>query len=159
MTRNPPLHAVLAITAAILSIASATPLHGQASTMGEKDACAYCQPCPLNRHALVSEAGDDVIGQSHDCVAPGCPGPHSTCPGSFAGSETAVELEVHLAKLAAADSPEDVVSLMGVLGDQVILNVERSALQVLGCSGEVIGQIPMRPEITSGLRGHVRTES
>ena len=159
MTQHQPKRVVLAIVVGAMVIALAPSLSAQASTMAEKDACAYCQPVPLNKHALITEAGDDVIGQSHDPVPPTCPGPHSACPGSFAALDTPEALEIHLAKLSDAGSKEVVASLVTVLGDHAVFNAERSALQILGCEGEVIGQIPLQPELTLGLRGHVRIVS
>jgi hypothetical protein len=64
-----------------------------------------------------------------------------------------------LAKLSDAGSKEVVASLVSVLGDHAVFNAERSALQILGCEGEVIGQIPLQPELTLDLRGHVRIVS
>jgi hypothetical protein len=142
------------IALAILVIVAPAELVAQATTQG-KAWCAECPDCPFNKHALVSEGDDEVIGQSHDCTTPGsCEGVHSPC-SAFAALDTPAKLEIYLARVQQA-SRDALVPLVSELGDYAVLNVGRGALQIFGCSGQVVAHLPLDEAKATLLAGHVR---
>lgn len=114
---------------------------------GPLDPCARCTPCGPSGEDHFLTGGytypiGHVIGGSHGCVSEECPGPHSECG---LGKRGALETEERLQGIARAQG-DQLLRLIEPIRDSVAINRIRGSLQMYGCGGEIVADVPLDRE-------------
>jgi len=155
-----PTHRAILLCALLLGVASTGGRSVAAQVVepdGKDQGCTYCLWCTVSDvpgHMLQHDylTSSKVIGMDHACVTGVCPGPHGTCApqGPVFGFDNAAEVEAFEVRLAVA-SPGDLPALLGSYGRGVTFNRERRTLQLMGCGGRIVGNIPLESEQVAHL--------
>jgi hypothetical protein len=107
----------------------------------EAQTCAECWesgPFWAREHALLGPShGGDVTGMPHGPQPPGCPGPHGEC-----GFASVPALDKLLRGTDNLESDLFEPSSARFL-EATLLNLSRSAIQVVDCEGHIIAHLPV----------------
>ncbi len=108
----------------------------------EAQSCWDCLSCFLGQHRLDEGEVDAGYYSYHsECWSPSsCDGYHPPC--TIGGAPTSARLQ-QLADLLGRADAEWVVEVMETYRDFAKLNLRRRALQIMGCTGEIIAHIPL----------------
>ena len=117
--------------------------------MGCANECNELACVSLGAH--LNQSGDANYGPGHACALYESTCPHPLCRVSARADSIA-------AVVAAVDPADDGVlaTFLGVEGvEGVEFNVSRSALQFIGCNGEVAAQVSVRSSVAAKLNDHL----
>lgn len=109
--------------------------------LGEFDECWECLSCEFFTHhknPLVGRADDGFLAPHQECIAPEyCEGGHPTCSGFALDMDETTERVL-------GGSGEVIARLLREHANEMLLNVDRQAVQILGCRGELRAHIPLQ---------------
>jgi hypothetical protein len=119
-----------------------------AASIDEFDCTNYCEECELPSGIAGTKAyrsRDPVGGYRRvvewSCVDVPCPMKSNDCPGGDALVRVSADGLRELWDLAKVGGPEEIKRATEIPG--VELNVERHALQAIGCGGNVVASVPL----------------
>lgn len=116
------------------------------------DECWECLSCAFftkHQNPTNGTADDGYLAPHGECISPSyCEGGHPTCSGFVVDIPRVVEQVL-------ASNGDELRRLLQDQSDHLLLNVERQAVQVLGCHGALEAHIPLTAEQLSSL--HPRT--
>lgn len=106
-----------------------------------------------------NECNNDCAGSDHKITAAGennTNDPYHTCDThdreGCEGHQCNEEEQEQQAALLASASVDDLRELVHLYAANVVVNSHRKAIQVLGCSGEVVLHVPLPPDILESLQ-------
>ena len=159
------LAAMIAIVLAVIPgvRGSSTPIHAMDADFAETVPCGGCDICELDQggygHITTTSAvGRDKLGPNgahpDDCQTGNCDTEHppqqeSDCDRTFAVGDPP-EVEQFWFEVRQSDGPQ-LKALLTRVGDFASVNLERQAVQLLGCSSVPIAHIPLTDEQAASL--------
>jgi hypothetical protein len=107
------------------------------TVFGECWECLACAFFTMHKNPIMGTADKGYLAPHGECISPSyCEGGHPSCSGFAMGTEEAIT------KVLASDGRE-LLEVLQRHSSYLILNMERQAVQVIGCSGHLEAHIPL----------------
>lgn len=137
---------ILAVGIALCLAAVGSSMAGASRAENPLACSGECSICPHNGHRVDIATGK--LTGNHGCTQPSeCPYIHIECPPERRSTE---EIEQFVARVREADGPA-LLELINSAAGTAYFYREREAVQVTGCEGQLVANVPLVPEQVSAL--------
>lgn len=146
------------VTIAASPVGSTVPAVLALAVVQEEECNTFCHrnECDQNEHVAVGVDDSEANSQQNDgwhltfCATGSCAQKHGPLCGDTGTQFAASDLGELTGALADLDT-EGVRAVLAQHGSQVVVNVERSALQVVDCTGAVRAHLPVTPTLIAAV--------